>query len=764
VNPTTGSIDTLGAGPWSLGASVGANNLTVGGATTTVVIPGNLQIDGTSTTVNTSTLDVEDTNITVNKGGSDATSEGSGLTVDRVGTDGSLIYKNTSATKWAAGSLGSEVDLVGISSSQTLTNKTLTSPVMNDYMDINEEASPATPSAGAVRFYAKSDKKLYTKDSNGVEQEIGSGSGQGEKNYIENPSASSSTTGWVSTDSSLAITRITTPSGLPREYTTGTGLQIEVVDQGDAIANNARITYNFTLDDVDLNKKLKIEWAQKAFGGGFQVYIAAAANTLIPLSSVFTIPSSDTVFGTSFDSTSTAALALVITAIGDTGNTLTISDVIVGPGKIINATPIGNWTSYTPTVTNWAPTASGRYRRVGDSLEGRIKLTWNGSAPTGAISVAIPSGLTIDTSALSDANQKAIGRAVCSESSTGLTDLGSVQVLSTTTIRFLGDDATGIWSATVPRTWSATINELYADFSVPIAQWASVSNYAGVNDVEYASNSDATGSANTTAFAYGPAGSAIPAITGSTSTGVIAKRVRFQTPIQATDQIIIQVKRSDTNTWVDVGQTDSTMFYVGMYNQSGVKYGIGYNRVSGSSTDIDVSFGQGGAHSNGATYASAGSNFPQFAGDLYRAVKSRAGAAVGFGAATSTSMGLIAPYNSASLVHSGTYTPTLTNITNVDASTAFQLQYMRVGASVTVSGLVNIDPSASGAIDLRMSLPPGLDMSADATTPAGGTAVLGAAAGDVLAIDKASTTTVRFTGTPTTRTNSTVRFIFMYRM
>ena len=97
-------------------------DLNVGGNT---VITGNLTVNGTTTTLNTQTLDVEDTNITINKGGNDASSEGAGLTVDRTGADGSFIYRDTSATKWAAGALGSEVDLVGTTSTQTLTNKSL---------------------------------------------------------------------------------------------------------------------------------------------------------------------------------------------------------------------------------------------------------------------------------------------------------------------------------------------------------------------------------------------------------------------------------------------------------------------------------------------------------------------------------------------------------------------------------------------------------------------------------------------------------------
>jgi hypothetical protein len=64
-----------------------------------------------------------------------------------------------------------------------------------------------------------------------------------------------------------------------------------------------------------------------------------------------------------------------------------------------------------------------------------------------------------------------------------------------------------------------------------------------------------------------------------------------------------------------------------------------------------------------------------------------------------------APAASDGNVFSGTYTPTLTNTTNVAASSAFGCQYMRVGSVVTVSGRVSIDPTATGRIVLGMSLP-----------------------------------------------------------
>lgn len=54
---------------------------------------------------------------------------------------------------------------------------------------------------------------------------------------------------------------------------------------------------------------------------------------------------------------------------------------------------------------------------------------------------------------------------------------------------------------------------------------------------------------------------------------------------------------------------------------------------------------------------------------------------------------------------SGVYTPTLTNVANLDASTAFQCQYMRVGSVVTVSGKVAVDPTAAVLTQLGISLP-----------------------------------------------------------
>ena len=55
---------------------------------------------------------------------------------------------------------------------------------------------------------------------------------------------------------------------------------------------------------------------------------------------------------------------------------------------------------------------------------------------------------------------------------------------------------------------------------------------------------------------------------------------------------------------------------------------------------------------------------------------------------------------------SGLYTPTLTNVANISANTAYECQYIRVGSIVTVSGKLDVDPTSSNTItQLGISLP-----------------------------------------------------------
>lgn len=83
-------------------------------------------------------------------------------------------------------------------------------------------------------------------------------------------------------------------------------------------------------------------------------------------------------------------------------------------------------------------------------------------------------------------------------------------------------------------------------------------------------------------------------------------------------------------------------------------------------------------------------------------------------------------------IASGIYTPSLTNVSNLDGSTAYQCQYMRVGSVVTVSGKVDVNPTAAGSTEVRLTLP--IASNFGASEDCGGTAFAPGVAGQGAAL------------------------------
>lgn len=112
----------------------------------------------------------------------------------------------------------------------------------------------------------------------------------------------------------------------------------------------------------------------------------------------------------------------------------------------------------------------------------------------------------------------------------------------------------------------------------------------------------------------------------------------------------------------------------------------------------------------------------------------------------------------------GTYTPTLTNVTNVTASTAFACQYSRVGNTVTVSGYCNVQATAGTTLtELGISLPIASNL-ANAQECCGTAAAYGTVnqSGAILADVTNDRASLRYLSVDTT--NRSMGFIFTYQV
>ena len=111
----------------------------------------------------------------------------------------------------------------------------------------------------------------------------------------------------------------------------------------------------------------------------------------------------------------------------------------------------------------------------------------------------------------------------------------------------------------------------------------------------------------------------------------------------------------------------------------------------------------------------------------------------------------------------GAWSPTLTNTTNVAASTTYEGQYIQIGTRVTCSGKVDIDPTAAAATVLEISLPVASNFGAEedcAGTAVGlTTATIGAA---ISANTTNDTANLRYTAVDTG--NKSFYYTFTYQI
>src|SRR5574343_29843 len=210
-------------------------NLNVGG---NVVIGGNLTVTGKSI----QNLDVEDANITINKGGNDASAEGAGLTVERTGTNGSFIYADALASKWKLGSLGSESEVLTAGNAQTISSlKTFNAGILNQGFMRGDIVADSTSTGSNVTIASPS--KMILKVTN---------ASLGSISKFSTPLASQMFILINGTGSSILINNTNAASD---DILTGTGgndaTAIQEIPTGTVDGVNDTFTLSFTPTSVD---------------------------------------------------------------------------------------------------------------------------------------------------------------------------------------------------------------------------------------------------------------------------------------------------------------------------------------------------------------------------------------------------------------------------------------------------------------------------------------------------------------------------------
>lgn len=114
------------------------------------------------------------------------------------------------------------------------------------------------------------------------------------------------------------------------------------------------------------------------------------------------------------------------------------------------------------------------------------------------------------------------------------------------------------------------------------------------------------------------------------------------------------------------------------------------------------------------------------------------------------------------VIYSGSWTPTITTVTNATASTSYKCNYTRMDDLVTISGRLAIQATATGATTVRMTLPVPLT-AAGSLTQAQGTFNDATTQGGRVQLDT-TTGLLDFSYTASTTTNTAFSFSATYRI
>jgi hypothetical protein len=610
--------------------------------------------------------------------------------------------------------------VAGLTESQVFTNKDIDGGTAANSRRIT---LPKDTYANLLLLTRKEGTVLYATDLDQVFVDdgtnlvpIGSGSGSGEKTYIENPSAANNTDGWAISGAGT-FARTTTAANLPREFTTGTAFAFT------SSINGEYVRYRFSLDDVDLGAKLKwvldyisstanfrLEmWKNSAsnYGGS---YIEIALENDSSGDSYLVAAASSANYRTTFDTDTTPYLELRIVHNGTGTDTIYFSDVLVGPGTRGTVPAQGKWETCTVTH-NWGvnATVTAKRRQDGQNMEYDVNISLSGTPSTADLLLTLPSGDEIDTTAMSGsaAYVTVLGTARIYDSG-AMTYPGNVVYSTTTVVRIgapNGGTNLGIVNQAYPFTFGAS-DSINTKFSVPLTRLAgSVQTGPGIVE-EFLSYYDSAATAANTNYtdqskvSRSPLGSQFAAVDSTTAGGATTYEMNTLYPIQLDDELVFETSSDSGATFqLHLGLINGTSIYTQV---AGNVYGIGLQGNVGS-TKVRVVLGNYGRVPNNASYGGTGATWAGIAAGAYRwRVRKTKKAALPYKNASLTASGLISSEYASSEGDLGSITVGTGTWSAIDSK---KYRWVKNGKQVTLWYRLESTTAASALVEFRFDLP-----------------------------------------------------------
>jgi hypothetical protein len=332
--------------------------------------------------------------------------------------------------------------VVGTSDTQSLTNKTLTSPAINGSnlnfgtaTNTNRLVLPSetttnldalTDTTGLIAFDTTQAKPVYNAGSGWVA--VGSGEGGGLNNFILNPDAESDATSVAAYADAAGTDPVDGTGGSPTVTCTrstsspieGLGSFLLTKDgsnrQGQGCAWEAEV-----LPTSAKARVLEVSFDYMLSSGTFVAGTASARSDVtvwaIPLdgsdttakqlSTISLFSNSTTIadkFSGYFQTASDTTQYRIVLHVGSTSAsayTLKVDNVSLSPAVYVYGTPITDWVSFTPSISTGTHTNQlSLWRRVGDTMEVQIYHSTS-SVGSGLYSYTLPGNCTADTTKVS---------------------------------------------------------------------------------------------------------------------------------------------------------------------------------------------------------------------------------------------------------------------------------------------------------------------------------------------------------------------------